>query len=137
MAHKVDPNVAPDTWDFAEAWRPEVGDVVEGKISSLSVGHSDYGQHPIIELTKEDGTRVAIHAFHTTLRNKLAEVKPKVGNTLAVKYFGEVEPKSGKGPSYHKYLVKSDAVTEFNWDAMSTDLPQPVAAEVAEDDIPF
>lgn len=111
-------------FDFAPAWRPEVGDVVEGEIVTLDNGYSNYGQYPIVTLRLADGSEVAIHAFHSALRNRLMDVKPSIGNTLAVKYFGEVDNKKGD-QKYYKYGVRSNAKQADFWGAAET--PSPIA----------
>lgn len=96
----------PDEFDFAGAWRPEPGDILKGSIVQLDMGYSEYGNYPIVTVKPDDGgDDVAVHCFHEALRNKLQELKPDVGDSIGIKYFGEVDSKSGKR-KYQKYVAK-------------------------------
>ncbi len=48
----------------------------------------------------DDGIEFVWHGFHTVAKNELARQKPRVGDKLAVKYFG----RDAKG-AYEKYRV--------------------------------
>lgn len=108
-------------------WRPEPGDVLTGKVADLTTGGdgSEFGRYPIVVIERKDGTEVAVHAFHHTLRNRLREMRPKVGHTLTITYHGE-EPqydkdgnprvKNGREMTLNRYTVDSPEF-EFNWDA--------------------
>lgn len=98
---------APDP----EGWRPEVGDVVIGEIDEVTTGNGDFGEYPLLIIEKGDGSYVAVHAFHSVLKNELNSLAPSVGDTIGVKYLGPTEPKGGlkKGMSaYESYRVRLD-----------------------------
>lgn len=80
--------------DYAPAWLPSEGDTVIGFVSEISVGTSDFGDYPIVTLTLADGTRAAIHGFHTVLREALIENEPGIGEEIAVKYMGRILPRN-------------------------------------------
>lgn len=89
----------------AEGWRPEPGDRLIGVVTDISAGHSDYGaDYPIVTLELADGSEVAVHAFHTVLRNEIAAKSPQVGDRLGVKYHGERVSKNGS-TSFEHYVV--------------------------------
>ncbi|MGC4050640.1 MAG: hypothetical protein QM757_14790 [Paludibaculum sp.] len=97
---------APD----AEGWRPEPGDKLVGTIADVSRRLSDYGQgeYPIVTIRTDDGRYVAIHGFHSMLRNELEAKHVVPGDRLGVKYQGKVEPNNG-GMAYEKYKVAHQA----------------------------
>lgn len=104
MRDKLD---APD----AEGWRPEIGDVVIGIVEEVATGHSDVNDkdYPIVIVEQEDGSRVAVHAFHSVLGREIESLAPSEGDEIGIKYEGQKEPKGGlkKGQSpFHAYRVK-------------------------------
>lgn len=123
----------PDEFEFAEGWKPEPGDVIKGVVEDLSLAYSEYGNYPVVTIRTDDGS-VAVHAFHQTLRGKLEELQPVKGDTIGVKYYGEVKPEGAKR-SYHKYRVKSDTANQGGfWDKVPA---APVESDDAMEDIPF
>lgn len=98
---------APDP----EGWRPEVGDVVIGTIDEVTTGNGDFGEYPLLIIEKADGEFIAVHAFHSVLRNEIESLQPSEGDEIGVKYLGKKEPKGGlkKGMSpFENYKVKLD-----------------------------
>lgn len=88
------------TTNQPEGWRPSDGATVSGPIVELNAGWSDYHQsnYPIvvIEDRNQDGKLVAVHAFHQVLWRRLAQLKPKTGETLTITYHGQKDSKDGK-----------------------------------------
>lgn len=110
-------------------WQPEPGDVLTGEIVDISVGgrDSEYGRYPIVVLSTKDSGDVAVHAFHYDLKNRLRDMRPKVGHTLTVAFLGSEELTDKNGDpviaddgtvkTMHRYTVESPEF-EFNWDAL-------------------
>lgn len=114
-----------EVWESAGGWRPQAGDVVTGKVTDITTGSSEFGRYPIVTLTTKDGNEVAVHAFHHTLKNRLREMRPKLGNTLTIQYHGMVDQVDGDGNprmvdgevrQLAQYTAESPEF-EFNWDA--------------------
>lgn len=125
-----------DNMELAEGWRPSEGDIVRGTITDITMATSDYNgsKYPIIEIQTEDGA-VAVHGFHAVLRNKLAQLKPMPGETIAIKYIGKSKKEpTTKGMSPPElYVAKMPERTSTDvWSEI-----QPDTANVVEDDIPF
>lgn len=96
---------APDP----EGWRPEAGDLLIGTVDEVSSREGDFGPYPLIIVEKSDGSYVAVHAFHSVLRNEIESLQPSIGDEIGIKYEGVKEPKGGlkKGMSgYEMYRVK-------------------------------
>lgn len=103
--------------DYPEAWRPDPGEKIAGKVVAVVMGPDmGYGSYPIVTLETSGGER-AIHAFHTVLRTELARRRPRVGDPLEVTYQGKRSPKSGNGNDFHVYRVIGGQEPEFNWDS--------------------
>lgn len=104
----------------AVGWRPEPGDKLIGTIISIDEGTSgEWGPYPLLEVEQGDGTCIALHAFHSVLRNAIASKRPQVGDTIGVKYIGKVNPKGG-GNAYENYRVQIERAAgapEIDWDA--------------------
>ena len=108
----------------APAWRPEPGANITGYVARLSIRQTEYGTHLVMTLNTADGF-VAVHCFHSVLKNAVYDLKPSVGDKVAVYYHGKIERGEDK-PSYHSYtVVDPDAPTEteFSWDAVAGDTP--------------
>jgi hypothetical protein len=119
----------------AKGWTPNPGDTMMGVITSIKASTpSDYGIYPIVTIKPDDGDElVALHCFHSLIRNKLLEARPAVGERIAVKYFGEVEGKNSKSRGgtrdpYHSYSLVVDRSTpdegSVSWDSFGAD-PDP------------
>jgi hypothetical protein len=103
--------------DFPEAWRPEAGDKIKGRVVSVAMGPDlGYGSYPIVTIAEEAGTERTIHAFHQVLRSELARRRPGQGDEIEVTYIGKRAPRSG-GNGFHAYRVTGGKEPEFNWDA--------------------
>jgi hypothetical protein len=122
---------------MAEGWRPNDGDTLKGKVTTLEQGWSDYQNkfYPIVTLKDSSGTDVSVHCFHSILERKMKAIRPKIGDTLEVTYIGKQETKDGKR-SFANYEVTSDRPIDADafWGAQAGPVG-PVAP--AEDDIPF
>jgi hypothetical protein len=104
--------------DFPEAWRPEAGDKIKGRVVSVAMGPDfGYGPYPIVTITDTTGAERAIHAMHQILRTELARRRPGHGDEIEVTYVGKRAPKSGNGNPFHVYRVVGGKEPEFNWDA--------------------
>jgi hypothetical protein len=133
--------------DYAEGWRPKDGDTIIGKVESLSRAWSDESEsfYPIITIVKDDGERVAVHAFHMALKNQLKELKPKQGETIGIKMVGKVPLKNNPSRSIVKYNVKIKGRTADVWDGIPDDARGAKAtapadsgtSDDADEDIPF
>ena len=102
----------------AKAWRPEPGDTLAYEVVQLKMGaDAGYGTYPIIVGKNMDtGEPVAIHAFHTMLREGLRDAGCDIGKRLITSYIGE-ETKNkpnakGEFEKYHMYYTE-----EINLDA--------------------
>lgn len=97
-----------DSDDFrgaAPAWKPEPDEFVAGTILSIWEATGEYGSSPAMTLSQRDGTEVTVYCSATVLRNQFERAKPSVGDTVGIKYLGEVEnPKSKR--TYKNYQMK-------------------------------
>lgn len=127
-----------DEFGYADAWRPAAGDTLRGKVVDLDTGHSGYGSYPIVTIKSEEGGRFAVHGFHTALRNRLAAIRPSIGDRLSIRFDGDVTPKSG-GQQYKGYSVTSPdkkASPSF-WDNHTERNTAAPADDLDLEDIPF
>jgi len=83
----------------AQGWRPEEGETISGVIVDLTKAWSDQGAgsfYPLVTVKTPEGKYVNIHCFHHTLKTRLLDRKPKVGERLVVTYHGKRETRDGK-----------------------------------------
>lgn len=105
--------------DYAPAWRPENdGDSILGVITAIAMGHSEFGTYPIITILTADGEMLAVHGFHTILKQRLIEIRPSVDEILGVKYLGHVLPEDGTKNvnDYYAYKVLINRPANDIWD---------------------
>jgi hypothetical protein len=108
----------------ARGWRPAPGETVVGTVAHIGRRESEYGAYPVVTLaadTDDPGgvNYVAVNAFHSILKNGLYEIKPKVGDRLAITYHGKITPEKAGANPYHSYtVIDPDAPAEtavFDW----------------------
>jgi hypothetical protein len=107
--------------EHAEAWRPNAGDVLVGEYVRRDAGVSSYDgrSHPILVLKDRNGVEHAVWCFHAVLRERLAALKPKVGELVAVRYKGK---RQGANAAYHDYAVEIEREgAADDWDAQDGD----------------
>jgi hypothetical protein len=147
-----------DRFDYAQAWRPGAGDILRGTVTEISEYHGGgYGSYPIVTVKLDEdcragntehkaGDEIAIHAFHTVLRNELARLDVQVDESIAVLYGGKQRTRDGS-TNYEGYRVRCPDRTpkRFNWgdgdgDPMTPDdLERPGSDDEPDDssDLPF
>jgi len=116
--------------EAAQGWNPSEGDTLVGTVLSIKVSQpNEYGIYPILTLALEDGTPVAVHCFHQTLKERLLEKRPAPGEKVAIQYIGTKESKNrtdnkGNPVEYHNYAVVVDRPTDTEaqatWDAFGS-----------------
>lgn len=97
----------------APAWRPDPGTTVVAEVIGLSMRESadGYGMYPCITYKMEGGAVLNVHAFHTMLRERLAELKTDIGVKQVITYAGlrnKTKPNAkGEIEQYHDYYVEN------------------------------
>jgi hypothetical protein len=96
-----------NTGDFADAWTPEPDEKIEGVVQEIATIEGKFGPYPCITIVTADGTRVAVHAARSVLRDQtnglINKHDLKVGDTYGAHYVGPVKSKTGN--TYHDYNV--------------------------------
>lgn len=93
----------------APAWVPEdEGEGIQGKVTSVSDQDDEFNpgeKVPVVTVELGDGEKVRVIGFSSVLRREILDADPQVGDTFAVKYFGERELTKGKfkGRPYKLY----------------------------------
>jgi hypothetical protein len=88
--------------DDAAAWRPEVGEGIQGTVTARQTTTSDYVSDtiPVVVLDTPQG-RFRIVGYHKVLRDQINEIDPQPGDLFACKYFGKKANKKGTGEYEH------------------------------------
>jgi hypothetical protein len=105
-----------ESFDYPEGWKPKPGSVVKGPVTEVTTySGGNFGAYPIVTIKTEAG-EVAAHAFHTALRNQLAELNVQPGDEVAILYQGKKQKRDGSG-SYESYRVKrlGQEGQKFDW----------------------
>lgn len=96
--------------DDSEGWVPsEAGEGISGVVRKVGETRSDFSDQmvPTVTVETKDGNKFRIIGYGTVLRREILDADPKVGDRLAVKYFGEKPIKKGKyaGKPYKHFGV--------------------------------
>lgn len=100
--------------DDAEAWVPsEPGEGIAGIVVKVGETRSDFaaaGEDPMVPtvtIETKDGDRFRVIGYGAVLRRELMDANPRVGDKIAVKYFGERPIKKGRfaGKTYRHFGV--------------------------------
>jgi hypothetical protein len=135
--------------DYAPAWKPSSGDKLIGELIAVDerLGYNDE-PYPILTVRCDNGSEFAVHAFHSVLRNEVGKQNPQLGETIAIKYGGEVAKEDGRG-RYHSYklvvdrsrspvdLGKYAADTSDEPDVPTVTVELPAAEPDDDNDLPF
>jgi hypothetical protein len=145
----------PEDFKFAQGWEPNL-DIVEGAVTSIDIRRGEYEPYPVVTIVPDDGKSLAVHAFHTSLKNQLADLDVQVGDRIAILHLGRQRTKDGKR-EFEGYRVKKlgGESKKIDWDTLAetdpaptSDIPvlipeappevghAPSSAEV-DDDVPF
>jgi hypothetical protein len=107
----------------AEAWRPEPGDLVIGEVVELGERRGFAERpYPVVIVRTEAGEYVAVHAFHTVLKEELAKLEPRAGDRLGVAYHGLVEKGESRYELYRVALERAGGEERApDWEAIARD----------------
>lgn len=101
----------------ARGWRPQPGETLEGTLVALEKREGDYGAYPCLIYRTDAGEYVAVHAFHSILKDEYAKLhavaqttgQPMIGRRHTVHYAGRQVSKNigpdGKPRQYESYVV--------------------------------
>jgi hypothetical protein len=100
--------------DDSEGWVPtEKGEGIAGKIIKVGETRSDFAAKnedpmvPTVTILTRDGSKFRIIGYGSVLKREMTDADPKVGDTFAVKYWGEKPIRKGPfaGKNYKHYSV--------------------------------
>ncbi len=132
LAERLD--VAPPT-----SWRPDDPvkghpQMIMGVLERVEDAQTSYGPAKIAILRTPEGEDWACWILHSVLKGEFAKLRPRIGELVAIKYEGKVEPRGGGAP-YEMYRVVVDREdVGADWDGLDRDEQspeQPPAAEIA------
>lgn len=89
--------------DDSEGWIPtEKGEGIAGIVVKVGETRSDFANDgedpmvPTVTIQVKDGTKYRVIGYGSVLKRELTDADPKVGDKIAVKYFGEKLIKKGR-----------------------------------------
>lgn len=100
--------------DDSEGWVPsEKGEGIAGIVIKIGETRSDFANEgddpmcPTVTLQTKDGTKWRVIGYGAVLKRELKDADPRVGDRMAVKYFGEKPIKNGRfaGKPYKHFGV--------------------------------
>lgn len=96
--------------DDAEGWVPtERGEAISGVVVKVGEVRSDFSDDmcPTVTVQTKDGDKYRVIGYGSVLKRELEDAAPKVGDLIAVKYWGEKVLKKGKfaGKNYKHFSV--------------------------------
>jgi hypothetical protein len=100
--------------DDSEGWVPtEKGEGIAGIVVKISETRSDFANEgedpmcPTVTIQTKDGTKWRVIGYGAVLKRELKDADPRVGDKIAVKYWGEKPIKNGRfaGKPYKHFGV--------------------------------
>lgn len=100
--------------DDAEGWVPnERGESLAGVVTKIGETRSDFATSeddamcPTVTILTKDGDKYRVIGYGAVLKRELQDANPRVGDLIAVKYWGEKPIKKGKfaGKMYKHFSV--------------------------------
>lgn len=91
--------------DYAEGWKPNEGDYLEGVVTEISSRDGGYGEYPILTVLTDDKKEIAWHASSTVAKSQVADKQPNVGDRIGVLYKGKQPKKSDPKVEQHVYRL--------------------------------
>jgi hypothetical protein len=95
-----------------EGWNPDIQRQVAGTVADISpdCACGGYGGHYILFIDQPDGSGLAVHCFHTTLRSqidgKISKGGLRQGDLVVIAYNGRTPSKvKGHGDQYNYRVV--------------------------------
>ena len=114
--------------DFPAAWRPKPDEKIVGTVVDVEMfDRGEYQPYPILTLDTDSGP-IAVHCFHTVLKNELGKKAPQPGDRLGIKYLG----KSDRGYESYRVVMETSREAPVNWDQLGAE----AAAELGEAEPP-
>jgi hypothetical protein len=86
----------------AEAWKPEEGAKLIGTVVETDERESKHGNYPLVVVETDDGDEIAVHCFHTVLKNEVERKRPEPGDLIGIVYRGL----SAKGYESYKVVLE-------------------------------
>lgn len=125
-----------DAGEHAEAWIPDVGDLLVGEVAEYSEGSTKHGSYHIVTVRDEDsGKTWAVWLLHKILEAEFDRLRPKVGERISIK-----RHKDGcttTGTKYKRYRLRVDRpavdAPDFGKFTRADDMPPGDARQVVED----
>jgi hypothetical protein len=99
--------------DYAPAWRPDPGDVIEGEVVRAEEGGLGDERHPIWTIRRDDGSEAAVHGWHAMLVARCAELDVQEGARVRIAFDGKFKDERGRTPArYRVELLNGDVAPE-------------------------
>jgi hypothetical protein len=94
------------------SWRPDQPELehpnpLVGLLARVDTGHTSFGARTIAVVRDPAGREWGVWLLHKVLADEFAEQAPKIGELLAIRYLGRVQP-DGDRPAYVRYRVVVD-----------------------------
>jgi hypothetical protein len=108
----------------ATSWRPQVKgnghpNPLAGVLVRLEHATTSYGRCGVIVLRAPDGQEWRVWCLHAVLKDELRAAAPRVGELVAIRYEGRVEPTNG-GSAYERFCVLVDREEAApDWDQLA------------------
>lgn len=113
LMSSLHPALAPGPFDVLallqheppEDWRPTVGDVVYGVVTSIEVARRDDYTFPVIYMITKRRTLVRVRCSAVMLRKQITEQRIQVGSVMSVRFDGAKTSQAGR--EYKTFTVRS------------------------------
>jgi hypothetical protein len=77
-----------------QAWRPNPGDAIAGRVVAMMTAQSEYGAYPLFTLDPgPDSPLVDVHCFHQWLKSDVLRLQVHEGDTVGIKFLDRNGPR--------------------------------------------
>jgi hypothetical protein len=122
---------------FAPSWKPEIGEKIQGIVTTVGKRTNNWGEYPILTIRVVDTSagpgnevltdeEMAIHCSIRVLNEWVTDNEVSEGDRVAIRYDGQ--KKSAKGQTYYDY---ARTVQKANLVPLNLHVTGPTAAQAA------
>jgi len=114
----------PERWE----WNDEVGKTLTGTLSKITPNvKTQFGDKAVIEVTDATGKEWSLMLFHANLAAQMKEKRPRIGDTIAVRFDGVGVAKPGKNaPNLYTVEVQRKDVQPTTSEPAATPAPSSI-----------
>ncbi len=122
-----------DTHERPKSWRPEPGEIISGELIKYIKTTSTHGDAIIAVIQPETGEPMSVW-LGTVLLRIFKKTRPKPGETIAIKFVGQVQGKKHVYRDYRLALAREGDALDFDDDRRASEFDASLAESPSSDE---